>query len=138
MKEFFVYWWERFTGIDTIRSEMANVQGRLNASLVESTRAKVLLSTAALRSVPKTMNEIIGGSNQSTGNVCYIHPKALRNVSGISMGIYSCGLQPFKALIVSTDLMPEFGVIFAPLHPAFFSPGEMAEFSKDWKTCLRA
>lgn len=115
--------WERITGIARLRAELHSADGNIGVLYRENAKLKVLLNTACLRTAPTTMQELMCGSNQSTGNVCYINPKALGKIGNCEVvpGISTVGSSPWCALIVATELMPEFGVIYAPIHPAFFT-----------------
>ncbi|HWF05560.1 MAG TPA: hypothetical protein VHA06_17875 [Candidatus Angelobacter sp.] len=151
MKEFFAgigAWlhiqWNARTVTFNLRAEVEKLRMSLAAEkalslvrLENLQKLNYLMRTTAIRLAPKSMHELMGGSNQSTGNVCYIHPETLRNVRGIDVlsdgQILTVGAEPHKTLIVVTTLMPRAGVIFAPMNHAFFNAQQLEDYSKNWR-----
>lgn len=104
--------WKSVTGIAELETRLSATRRCLDLYVSENVKLRYLLRTAALRTAPTTIAELMGGLNaaQSTGNVCYIHPDALRKIGA-----------PFSLpRIVCTELMPISGVIYAPAHCDFF------------------
>lgn len=93
-------------------------------------QARLLLTIVAIRTAPATLGELSAGSNTRTKNAAYLHPDALAKL----------GLNPATgvridrgSLIVCTQLLPPFGVIYGPLFDLFLNfDQDPAAFEKDW------